>query len=486
MHDNRLLDLLKVLNKKEVQKLYDYIDSPFFAKSEDCVRFFTLIKPYFGKWDSPNWKKEKIFAKIFPKTDYTSARFNKLCFDALDLVEKCYIFYHLNEEDVTHYDDLLNLYVAERLPRLHESLMKSLRNNLEKQPLRNVSYLYQSFLLANKTAQFTVGFKEDRIEKDSEYYISYADALDAFYWGKKLEITCSAINIQKMDSNYAKREADEAEEIITFFEKHPHLLENHPYIQTYYHAFLLIKEIDTFKHVSKLVDLLIEYETIFTKYDLLNLYAYIQNFYIEQINLGNANFEKDLFYTYKHLTRIGLLENYKGNFIISVFKNIVLLALRLGEVDWTREFIELQANFLPEEVREDVKNYCLALLAFKEKEYAKTLRYLHSLEPADLFFNLSVRRLQIQTYFEQQDWEVMQSAINTFRVFIHREKLLSEKQKESYRNFCTYTLKAADIFYEPQKLEALQMELQKISIMTEKKWLLTKVENWVKAKIKQA
>lgn len=485
MHDNRLLDLLKVLNKKEVQKLYDYIDSPFFAKSEDCVRFFTLIKSYWGKWDSPNWKKEKIFAKVFPKTDYTSARFNKLCFDALDLVEKFYIFYHLNEEDVTHYDGLLNLYVAERLPRLHESLMKSLKNNLEKQPLRNVDYLYQSFLLANKHTQFTIGFTQERIEKDSTHYLDYAESLTVFYIAKKLEITCLAVNNQKTNSNYGKDMIEDSEYLISTYQKYAYLFENYPFLKIYYRVFLLLKEIEPQKQVDELVPLLIEHESVFSKVDLLNLYGHVQNFYTRQINSGNAKAERDIFYTYKNMIRLCLLEDYKGNINVSTFKNIVFIALRLGEVNWAKDFIEGQVNFLPEELREDVRNYSYALLAFTEKDYKQTLYYLHNLEPVDIFFNLSVRRLQIQTYFELQDWEVMQSAINTFRVFIHREKLLSERQKESYRNFCTYTLKAADIFYEPQKLNILQIELQQVSIMTEKKWLLAKVDNWLKNKISQ-
>lgn len=481
MHDSRLLDLLKVLSKKEIQKLYDYVDSPFFAKSDDCVKLFTLVRPYLFKWDSPNWEKENVYTKVYPKTEYNNLKFNKLCFDALALVEKFYMHYHIDEDNLMNHNALLNLYMKERLPKHHESLLKSFKTKLEKQPLRNLEYLYQSFLIANKSTQYIRAFSQERVDKDLNYMWEYASSLDAYYLGKKLEISSLALNFRADTLPLA---SFYEQEIINFFKKQPTFLQTYPFLQMYYCAFLLLKQVEPEKQASHLSTLLMQHEGIANKDDFFNLFNYVQNFYIHKINTGQPEFEVDLLQSYKNQVRLGLLDDYKGNLNASIFKNIVLLALRLREVEWTKEFIENQSPFLPQEVRDDVSNYCWALYTFTEKQYSKTLKYLSNLEPVDIFFNLSVRRLQIQTYFEQEEWDLMQAAVNTFRVFIHREKDITDRHKESYRNFCNFTLKVADAIYEPKKLLAIKEEIEQTAVMTEKRWLLGRIESTLKLHIK--
>lgn len=475
MHDSRLLDLLKVLSKKEIQKLYDYIDSPFFAKSEDCVKLFTLVKPYLFKWDSLNWEKEKVYTKVYPKTEYNNLKFNKLCFDALALVEKFYMHYHIDEDNLMNHNALLNLYVKERLPKHHESLLKSFKTKQEKQPFRNLEYLYQVFLISNKNAQYIRAFSGERVEKDSSFFSEYTQAFDVYVIAKKLEITCFEINNQKLEKRYEKTIFED--EMITFYQNRANLLNLSPFLQMYYCVFWMLKEVEPEKQASHLSTLLMQHEGIANKDDFFNLFNYVQNFYIHKINTGHPEYEVDLLQSYKNQVRLGRLDDYKGNLNASVFKNIVLLALRLREVEWTKEFIENQSPFLPQEVRDDVSNYCWALYTFTEKQYSKTLKYLSNLEPVDIFFNLSVRRLQIQTYFEQEEWDLMQAAVNTFRVFIHREKDITDRHKESYRNFCNFTLKVADAIYEPKKLLAIKEEIEQTAVMTEKRWLLGRIEN---------
>lgn len=476
MQDTKLIQALQNLSNKEIQKLYDYLASPFFFKSEDVVALYNALKSFIGKWDSPKLQNERIFAKIFPNKPYNSDKFYRICFDAVEVFEKFYAHYTLNLQDLHANLGLIHYYNKSNLYKHTEALLKSIANSRNKKVIREDAYYYQSWLHDVCALQLSDLVEPVRGKNQAQVSV-IAKQFDIFFIAKKLEYICLSYSNRAVLNQEIAIEFEEG--IIAFLEKHPDILNKEPFINTYYQIFLMLKLQNPEKQADILNEILVTNKAIFPKPELVNLFTYIQNFFIGQINQGNFQFEGKLLANYKSQLATELVYGVNGEVIPSTMKNIVTLALRLGETIWVREFILTYGAKLQEDIRQNVVNYSLAQLSFKEKSYRDTLKYLSQTDPTDVFFNLGVRRLQIQTYIELEEWELAQGAVNTFRVFLHRDKQLSDNRKESYRNFCTFSVKIADNIYDVAKLQKLQEDILKTSVVNEKKWLLEKISQYL-------
>ena len=71
------------------------------------------------------------------------------------------------------------------------------------------------------------------------------------------------------------------------------------------------------------------------------MYNYFQNYCIQQINRGERQFLKETFNLFKDQLEKELLLDEYGFLDQWHYKNIVTTAIRLKEMEWTQNFIEI-------------------------------------------------------------------------------------------------------------------------------------------------
>lgn len=126
----------------------------------------------------------------------------------------------------------------------------------------------------------------------------------------------------------------------------------------------------------------------------------------------------------------------KNNIIAQFdFKNMVTVALRVGEFKWTKNLIEKYQNHLTEEHRLNAITYNTARLEFYQKNYKKCLHELLKVEFTDIYYSLDQRVLLLKTYYQLNNFESALSLINAFKIFLKRDKKISEYQNITYCNF---------------------------------------------------
>jgi hypothetical protein len=167
-----------------------------------------------------------------------------------------------------------------------------------------------------------------------------------------------------------------------------------------------------------------------------------------------------------------------GTILPNVFKNIVTVSTTIGALDWTRAFITEYQNYLAEESKEDMLAYAWSLIAFKEKTYDKALKSVSQVSQKNIFLALSIRRLQLKIYFEQKEWEVLLSSINSYRVYLHRLNRLSSRHKEVntlFLNLLSALCRVQTNQTEPKKIMTIHQEVVQTSLLPERTWLLEKL-----------
>ena len=137
---------------------------------------------------------------------------------------------------------------------------------------------------------------------------------------------------------------------------------------------------------------------------------------------------RDRFEIYQTLLEKGIIFK-NGELLPWDYKNIVTLGLRLKEFEWIEGFIKNFNHKLPAKFQENALTYNLANLYFSQKRYDDVIRLLSTVEYKGLYYALDGRWLLLRTYYELQEMEAMESLVESFRIFLLRNKLLSKTKQ---------------------------------------------------------
>lgn len=469
MYKSKMADMLKNFSTKELNRFSDYLASPFFNKDDTLLLFYNYIKKYAPEFDSRNIEKERLLAKGIPGIELNEKKLGYLMSDIVDHIENFIRYNKHFEEDIEGYVHLLSTYNKWESDKLFEQTLREARTTLEKNPFRNAPYFYKEYLL-----QSEVNLYFDR-QKKRAYDASLQEAanyLDLFYIATKLKYSCELINRQKLVvTDYKLRLLKEISD---------HLRDNtydeYPSISIYYQILMTFVETENDDHFEKLKTLLNEHTDKFPLDEARDMFAYAQNFAIRKINAGEQRYLREYFNLSKAALEkeLSLVDGYLSPW---TYKNIVITALRVGEFDWAEQFIKNYKNKLNEKFRSNAFNYNQGALLFFKGQYGEALRLINQVEFTDIFYSLDTRTMQIKIYYQLDEWDPMQSAIEAFKVYLRRNKTLSENVKSLYVNFLKFTDKLSRLTKrDKQKLTELKKKVEETKDIADSRWLMQKIE----------
>jgi hypothetical protein len=165
----------------------------------------------------------------------------------------------------------------------------------------------------------------------------------------------------------------------------------------------------------------------------------------------------------------------------TTFRNIVHIALRVNEFLWTENFIHDYATYVDDKYRNNAVEFSLARLEFYRKNFDKVLQHLHKVSYDDVWYNLNVKSIMILAYYELDEYDALESLLQAFRMYIKREKSLSDDRKNHYLNLIKFTGALMRLNVRDQdKLIRLKQEVSEAKGVVSKPWLLEKIDELVK------
>ena len=169
-----------------------------------------------------------------------------------------------------------------------------------------------------------------------------------------------------------------------------------------------------------------------------------------------------------------------GEFQHLHFKNIVTLALRLDEIEWTEKFIPQYADKLNKDLRKNAVSYNLARVHYARKHFREALREMRTVEFTDVYYHLDAKALLLKIYYEMHDIEPLFSLITTMRVYLKRSKLISEYQRTIYVNLINHVKTLARIKSGGnQSIEMIKQVIKNNNEIADINWLKNKVSELV-------
>jgi hypothetical protein len=468
MFSDKLATLLLALSPAEMQRLAKFVDSPYFNEQAVLSRLFQYLRSTRLQSDEALAKlsKAQIWQHLVPEQPYSDNQIRKYFYELTQLI---YEFLTVSKQEQNKLDGGLKLLSAIDRPNLEKHKI-GIERKLEEIMDENKTWQADHFLYAH-TYRFSV-LNQDVPTKDFLTHLgSTKQYLEVFFILRNLKIAITMITYSLSRNN--------KELPVQFIDFHQFCtnsgLNQIPIVQVYlaaYQSFLAPENEELyFTFRQSLQDQYIN----LSEPDLFDLFQYAINFCVMRINGGNLNYYRELFELYRSMSDNQLILS-KGELAEGMFKNIITAGLGVKEYDWVEHFIKSQSQYLPELVRENAMSFNLANVYFSQRKFDEVIGLLQKVEYSDVVYHLGARWLLIRTYYELDALKPLDSLLDSFRVYLLRNKVLSASTKKEYLSLISSTRRLLKSKFEKDKLIQLKAKVMTTQIKLPKRWLIEKIE----------
>ncbi len=469
MRDTKLYKAIIQLNGYELNRLHRFILSPYFNQNESIIRLFEWIKNDLKDNTKEVPTKEMLWGQIHSKTEnFDDGRFRKLQSDLLKIIEEYYSQEAFEVNPIHKAKYLLETIYSKNLDQLQSGALKTAKRLSEDQALKPASFYYYRYEIEQNIFNLT----RSQLERNSKSNIEdIAENLDRFYLAEKLRYYCTILNHQHLAAIDYKMLF--IEEIIQHVRSNDY--KDVPPIILYYQILLTYTEPENKQHYFELKKLIEQHIHLFPESEKKEIIDAVLNYGIKRMNAGEAEYIREVFNFYRSALDSGLLL-VKGQMTPWSFKNIVTAGLRLNEFDWIEAFINSHNKFLELKFQNNATTFSLAQLYFYKKDYPKVIGLLSKVEYNDMSYNLDSKTLLMASYYELDEIEALGSFLDTFRVYLGRNKELPPFRRKHYLNTIGIVRRLSKLIAGDKKeIEKLQKEVINTQGVVSKNWILEKL-----------
>jgi len=354
-----------------------------------------------------------------------------------------------------------------------EQQLKAFRQWLDQNSPKHHRYEHARFNLEKSQSNFL--HRQQQYSKGDVNLQEAMDALDHYYLVEKLMLATTMYNRQAvLPVSYSPLFLENM-----LKELDGNLSRFSPTVQTWYRALCLVREPDSKEIYFQLKEELLAQLDNLDDEDGLALFLFLQNSLHKVISQKHPTYYNELFDLYKVQIEKRWIFSINGTLGSTLFHNIVLVGLNVQQLTWVEAFIQNNGQKLNDAIKDDMLSYVNAQLAFEKNEFGNALRLTSLISQKELIFAFGVKRLLVKIFYEQNDEEALLSAINTFRVYLHRLNRISKRHKEAniaFLNQASAITRVRNSKPDTTKTNTIQSEIEEAALLPERTWLLKKVE----------
>lgn len=472
----KLLILLQNFSKSELKGFKKFLQSSFHNENQDLVKLYKIIesqlrKSNWGDKENKHLEKKIVWKKIKGTAPYLDEQMRRIC---SDLTKKAYHFLAYNEFKQNPIDELIYLLPNINTPSLNKHFAGVTRQAdliQDKSSLKNADYHFSKFKIEyQKYRNQEINTKKlpdfGNLEK-ADYH------LDAFYIFNKLKNYCDFLAYKNITA--INPDIHLFPDFLENLKSSPYI--NEPCIKSYFYIVSMLLQPDNEVFFQNAKEILEKNYDSFTTQELNTIYIYLKNYCIDtKINNGKSEYFYELFDIFKTLLEKEI------NFIDGMldprdYKNIITVGLHIKKFDWTENFIQNFTTRLPRESQDNDLSYNLAKVYFHQEDYQKVIEQLREVEYKNLSYTMGGRLMLLKTYYELNELDALESLLDSYGIYLRRNKLISREVKQQLMNGIRFTRKLASLApYDKPGIQKLKTQIKNCKALAAKKWLLEKVE----------
>ena len=470
MKESKVFYAIERLNNRERGRFRKYLESPYFNSDPKLTELYETIIKKEKAIIGEKINKNGLWKLVRPDKNFNDVRFRKYASDLLKHIEG-FLYQEYTRQDKGHeYPFVLDALNERQMDKLYDSVLRGGRESITKNPRRDSRHFQRVYAIEKRFYDLSDSERRRGVAATTS---DIADALDIFYVIEKLRLHCSVlVRSFYLEGEYQLRLIDS---IIDQVEQEIGLLDIVA-IQIYYrliNTYRFPEDEENFKNLKTLVSL---HHSLFDPDELLDIYFGIINFLSRGINRGKAGYLSQVVNVVDGMFNAKVF-NAQGEISPWMFRNAIVAGLRTEKFDWVLKILEEYSKRLPEDYRDNAVAFNYAQLHFYKKEFGEVLNYLQQVEYQDPTYALNSRNLLVAVYYELGQIEPLYSTIHSFRTYLKRQKQLSEKVRNGYRDLLKVTQRLAKVTNrDAKKIGSIESFLEENPSTVSRQWLTTKLE----------
>ena len=463
MLESKLVKIYLSLNKEEHRLLTKWIASPIANVHEDVRNFIAFLDSR-KAFSAVTLQKNRAFSYLYPKSNvYDDLRLRhvmSLCTQTLeDFLAYSYFIKNRNEQQIALAKNLQQHQLLEQA----QVVLQKIKTTQHLQAKQDASFYLETIQL--EIEQFQLLSQNSR-EKSFNIQ-SISDTIHQYTAAEILKYACISITHQ----NVSNQQYSFAFLPFIIEQIESEKLAFTPAIEIYFFAYKTLTNTSENSYFKKCVEAVYKHESCFTEHELKDIFLLCINHCIKKLNSSELLFAETAYKLYLHsLDKKYLLDNNELSRF--TFTNVVFIGLKLQDYVGVENFIKTYGEYLNESTRENTISFNKARLYFTQKNYKKTMPILLSIEYSDTLWNLAAKFMLVKIYFETQEYEALVGLLNTFKVYLFRQKKIGY-HKERYKNIIKFSEKLyANIDVSKSKKLKLKNEIEQVADLPDKDWFL--------------
>jgi hypothetical protein len=471
MPSKKLISLLNEFSKTELNRLRKFLSSPYFNDQEDVLRLFEWLNSQLrkGVLEADQKTKQQVWKNLYGNAPLDDAHLRRLSSD-LNLLALQFMVAEARQKNEVA--EALELQKVLEKPA-YKAHLNSVERQLQKQLEATTAPSAETYL-AGFQLHWTIFNRASTVLSTTNYIDKLLPAdhyLERFYVVQKLKMYIAWLSFRNF------RATEEAFLLPPGFWEYIRqpLFSEVPIIAINCKVVDCLLDPNDETHFQSLMTDLEALGDALSKEDLRECYHIAQNYCALKINQGKTEYYRAVFTIFKSLiiNDILLTETHLSE---GMYKNIITVSLRVGEFGWAENFVREYSEFLPADIRDNAQTFNLANLYSHQKKHDKVIELLRNVEYSDLVYALSSKLILVRTYYETDEFMALDSLIDSFRIFLRRNKQVSKSVKLEYNNFLGFVKKLSTLPpSNPKMVETLRIKIERCNAVVSKKWLLEKI-----------
>ncbi len=473
MQKSNLIVYFKRLSKRDWREFRKFVRSPYFNQRKDILLLFQYLETALASLKPEMLNRKRVFKHVFPNEAFDEKKLRHTTSFLLKILKKYLSQAEFENDPVQTQQYLCQSLRKKGLEVFFEKELILAQNLIEKEPFRDSKFYFQKHQLGLEEAVFTMPQRRSGKMK----FQSIADQLTISYISSILRLSCNIQSHQTMSGQIYDLKL--LPEVLALVKSGEYL--EVPAVALYYRCYNSIESLENAtiekseQNFQLLKVLINKHWTLFPSSEIRDIYLFAVNYCIKRLNAGDRSFIREAFELYRSgLKNETLLED--GVLSSFTYKNITRLGMALLENEWVEQFLEEYKKYLNPRERENAWRYNLAFFYFQQQEYKRAMQLLLFVEFKDVLNNLDARRMLLKSYFELGEYNALDSLLDSFSRYIHRQKDQMGYHRENYINLIRFVKK---IIHNGEKDKTVLLELKKEIIATsrlaDREWLLEKL-----------
>lgn len=480
MHKTRLIQILKTFSTEEIKEFDKFISSPYFGCRQFIINFFKLLKKYHPLFNEDDIKKEKLYFELYGDKKYNDGLMRRIISEINKYTEEFLMLKRLYKTSVFRNNCLLMELRDRNLGNLFESKAENVLKKLSREKEVNFyslldKHLTEIEIYSNMSQHHDKG-KFNQLDKAVESLIAFF--LNTYLsTSNNLVISGFNINSEITKSFIKSFDLKQFFEILDKTDSNPANLIK----AIHYSIRIIFDKTDTVSY-NKLKNTLNTGCEYFSTQQKMLFYSKLFRFYDHYNLINDETYLEEEFHDYKTVLNEKLFlipYPYMGVYLC---RNYFSACTRLLKVTEINSFIKNYSQYFDQVYKDDLINYGRSIEAFEKKQFERSLELISKTKFALPLFKNDQKILKLKCFYELDNTEPFYFELDSYKHFLRNSVSLDKDVLESGQNFSSSILKLkknkdSD---NKDKIYLVEKEIKKLSLISEKKWLLQKAGDRLK------